>query len=106
MPKSNSKARRYTAEQKRKILETARKENLTGAQVKKRFGVSTLSFYRWRGPAKKRRARGRRATRIGMPAMDRGSIRTQVRSAVSRILPQVIREELASALSGLARRGR
>ena len=48
--------KRYTPAERRRILAAARKEGLTGAQVKKRFGVSALTFYRWRGPV----GRGRR----------------------------------------------
>jgi transposase len=41
---------RYTDAQRKPILATAQKEGLASAQVKKRFGVSTLTFYRWLEP--------------------------------------------------------
>ena len=47
--------RRYSAAEKKKILDTAVKENLTGAEVQKRFGIAQLTFYRWRGPVRARR---------------------------------------------------
>ena len=40
--------RGYSAAVKAKILAAARRENLTAEQARKRFGISTLTFYRWR----------------------------------------------------------
>jgi transposase-like protein len=88
----------YSAEQKAKILEAAEREDLTGAQVRKRFGISTLTFYRWRGPVRgMRRARAKGGEkhngRVSMSAL-----RSAVRKEVQRLLPQLIREEVARAL--------
>ncbi len=41
MAKKSKLGARYTAAQKAKILAVAKREGLTGAQVAKRFGVST-----------------------------------------------------------------
>ena len=104
--------RRYTAAEKKKILETAVKEKLTGAQVQKRFGIAQLTFYRWRGPVRGRRAAG--AGRPGRPALGAniGAIREEVRAGIRSVLPQVIREEVQAYLAEIlgrapgARRGR
>ena len=89
--------RRYTAAEKKKILETAVKEKLTGAQVQKRFGIAQLTFYRWRGPV-----RGRRAG-LGRPGRPVGvnveAIRSEVRAGIRSVLPQVIREEVQAYLA-------
>jgi transposase len=37
------------------ILAAAKKDGLTGEQFAKRFGVATLTFYRWQGPVRKRK---------------------------------------------------
>jgi len=99
--KKSNRGRRYTAVQKQQILSAASKENLTGAQVKKRFGISTLTFYRWRGPVRGRRAKVNGAGK-GRSGAD-GTLRQQVRSEVQRVLPQVIREEVASYLNEVLR---
>jgi transposase-like protein len=104
--KRRGPGKRYTAAQKAKILAAAKKERLTGDQVAKRFSVSTLTFYRWRGPVRKdavRRA-GRRG--LGRPKgsgkirLDVEAVRREVRAQLAKMLPAIIREEIARALSG------
>ena len=99
--KRGSQGKRYTDAQKRQILSTAKKERLTGAQVSKRFGVSTLSFYRWRGPVRsdavKRRGPGR-AKGSGKVKIDTAAMRREVQEQLRKILPEIIREEVAAAL--------
>jgi len=84
---------RYTAAQKRRILAAATKGNLTGAEVQKRFGVSPLSFYRWRGPVRSRR----NGARVRAGEGD-GQLRKQVQQRVQRILPGIIRREIKAHL--------
>ncbi len=111
--------KRYTPAQKQRILAAARKEGLTGAQVRERFGVSLLTFYRWRGPV----GRGRRVApggavraRVGQAAtgaphhglletaeIDVVALREEVRKALHRLLPQVVQEELEAYLAALLR---
>lgn len=88
----------YSAEKKAEILAAAKKGQLTGAQVRKRFGISTLTFYRWRGPVrgKKRgpgRPKGSRALRV-----DHAVVRRAVRVQIAKMLPRIIREEVLRAL--------
>ncbi len=116
MAKKSKRGTRYTAAQKAKILADAKKEGLTGAQVAKRFGVSTLTFYRWRGPVrsdalkrvgKKRgpgRPKGSKNRVIAGGAVGNSLVREQVRSEVRRILPQVIRQEVEAYLGVVLRR--
>ena len=105
MAKKSKRGIRYTSTQRAKILAAAKKEGLTGAQVAKRFGVSTLTFYRWRGPVRsdalkragKKRGPGRpRGNGVGRvnPAIVRQAVRRQI----EKILPRIIREEVARAL--------
>ena len=102
MPRKRAQRKRYTDAEKKQILATAKKEGLTGAQVKKRFGVSTLTFYRWRGPvrsdavARKGRKRGPgRPPGTGKVNVDVAAIRREVQAQVRRLLPRIIREEVA-----------
>ncbi len=107
MAKRASRGTRYTASQKARILAAAREEGLTGAQVAKRFGVSALTFYRWRGPVRsgalkragKKRGPGR-PKGSGKVNVDTAAIRREVQAQVRKLLPQIIREEVAAALRG------
>ena len=101
MPKAKSKRRRYTAAEKQHILAVAKKEGLSGPQVKKRFGISLLTFYGWRGPVRGKRASGRGASRAAVTNTDPKAVRIQVRTWVRGILPRMIREEVAAGLREL-----
>jgi transposase-like protein len=97
--KSIRRGRRYTADQKRTILAAAAKEGLTGAQVAKRFGVATLTFYRWRGPVRGPKARAaKQGTRV---AIDERALRSAVRARIARVLPEIIQQEIASVFGGM-----
>ncbi|MDP9180057.1 MAG: transposase [Gemmatimonadota bacterium] len=100
--KKTTKSKRYSEAEKKKILAAASQEKLTGAQVKQRFGVSTLTFYRWRGPARRRGS----IVSAGKPSAGNGSIRDQVRQTVREILPGVIRAEVNEYLDSLFPRRR
>lgn len=49
---SRRKARKFTAEQKLRILEEAREPNATVAEVLRRHQVDATTFYRWERKAK------------------------------------------------------
>jgi transposase-like protein len=101
--KRTNRGKRYSPAEKAKILAAAKKEGLTGAEVKQRFGVSTLTFYRWRGPV--RRRRGRVAPGLAKADGGRldGQMREQVRAKVHRVLPDVIRQEVTAYLDEILR---
>jgi transposase-like protein len=104
--KTRGPGKRYTAAEKAKILAAAKKEGLTGAQAAKRFGISALTFYRWRGPVRGRKKRGRPVgskNLSGKVKVNVGAVRREVQAQVRRLLPQIIREEVAAAL-GISRR--
>ena len=92
---------RYSDAERRKILATAKREGLTGAQVRDHFGISTLTYYTWRKKAGSRARRGRppgsQARRSGDGVA--GMIRDQVRAAVRQLIPDIVRSEVSSALS-------
>jgi transposase-like protein len=87
----------YSAEKRAEILAAASKEGLTGAQVRKRFGISTLTFYRWRGPVRGRK-RGRPAGSKNKATVSTSAIRQAVQAQIKKLLPQIIREEVERAL--------
>lgn len=104
--KATRRGKRYSEAQKQQILAAAEKEGLTGAQVRKRFGVSTLTFYRWRGPVGSGRRGGSTRAASGPSSASNAGIRDQVRQTVQQILPDVIRAEVNDYLDGLFSRPR
>jgi len=60
MPKTRPR-KRYTEDQRATILSVAQREGLTATEVKKRFGVTPVTYYSWR---KKTGVAGRRGQAI------------------------------------------
>ena len=101
--KKRGPGRRYTKEEKAKILAAAKAGKLTGDQVSKRFGVAALTFYRWRGPVRGRKKLGRPVgskNRVGTAKVrvNEAAVRNAVRAQIRKLLPQIIREEVEAAL--------
>jgi len=63
----------YSAEKRAEILAATRRENFAGAQAHKRFGIATLTSYRWRDPVRR-----------------------------ENLLPEIIRKEVVASLKVLA----
>jgi transposase-like protein len=93
--KKRGRGKRYDKAEKAKILATAKKEGLTGAQVAKRFGVSTLTFYRWRGPVRKSGRKARTLQRRGHE-VDMKDLRARVQAEIQRVLPKIIQQEVVA----------
>jgi transposase-like protein len=83
---------RYPAAEKARIMAAARRGGLTAQQVQEQFGVSPLTFYRWRGPV---RGQG------GPVSAGDSDLRAQVQARVRAILPGVIREEVNAYLASI-----
>jgi transposase-like protein len=101
VPKTR-RGKRYSDAVKKKILFAARRENLTADQVQKRFGVSRVTFYKWRGPSR----RGRRPAALVAAAAGAAGydIAGDIRRAVRQALPEIIRQEVNAALKVWTRR--
>lgn len=99
MAKKRGPGKRYSGAEKRKILAAAARAGLTGEQVSKKFGVSTLTFYRWRGPVRGPKAKALKSS--PKAAVDERALRAQVRAGIARILPQIIREEVGEAVAAM-----
>lgn len=98
----------YTEEQKKNILAAALKERLTALQVKKKFGVTPVTYYSWRKKTGVTRKRGRLALRAAGPGRGgdlvnvvRGEVQTRVRA----MIPDIVRSEVNSFLDTLLGRG-
>ena len=82
MPKKkDGRGKRYTAAQKARILKAAAEKKLTALQVQKQFGVSAITFYRWRGPV-----RGKRVVAVAGVLSGIADLREQVRAYLERAL--------------------
>jgi len=95
-------SRRYSDAERGRILATAQREHLTGAQVRSRFGISTLTFYTWR----KRAGMGQEDKgRVGRPALTGSNptfeemIRQEVRARLARILPEILESEITNTVT-------
>ncbi len=100
---------RYSDTERRRILGTAKRESLTGEQVAKKFGISTVTYYLWRKKAGtgKRPRRGPRAAMSRRDSRDlSGQLREAVQARVREMLPEIIAHEIGASLGGRTRRGR
>jgi transposase-like protein len=109
MAKTRKKRTVYTAAQRSQILTAAQKEGLTAAQVKKKFGVTPVTYYSWRKKSGVAGRRGRRPHALVAKGGDLGGqVRAEVQAKVRQILPDIVRGEVSSYLNQLfgAKRGR
>lgn len=104
----------YTPAQRKQILAAALEGKLTAEQVKKKFGVTPVTYYSWRkkyGAARKRVAVAVAARRAGPAAGPRAAVAgiagigAQVRSAVQArvqgMVQDIVRAEVESYLQRL-----
>ncbi len=108
MAKTRKKRQRYTESQRRTILAAAQRQSLTAAQVKKKFGVTPVTYYSWRKKTGLTGRRGRPAlvARGARPNDLTGHVRTEVQAKVRQILPGIVRGEVSSYLNQLFATGR
>jgi len=107
MAKTRKKRQSYSSEKRRSILDAAEKQGLTATQVKKRFGVTPVTYYSWR---KKYALAGRRgrplAARAGRGSDLTTQVRSEVQAKVRQILPSIVRSEVSVYLNSLFGSGR
>lgn len=108
MAKARRKRTQYSASQRKTVLATAIREKLTAGQVQKRFGVKPVTYYSWRKKTGVARPKGGRSAPglVGSVSLVH-TVRSEVRSRVQRMLPDIVRSEVNHYLNGLfAARGR
>jgi len=114
MAKARKKRIEYTAEQREKVLATAKSENLTAAQVQKKFGVTPVTYYSWRKKSGVTRKRGtKRGTKRGMTTAATAvvarpvagdlsaQVRTEVQNKMRQIIPGIVRAEVSAYLDSI-----
>ena len=91
---------RYSKAQRDKVLDTARRENLSGAEVAKRFGISQHTYYSWRSPARGIHVKTKRqAAAMTKPnGKANGELLSTLRDEVRRVLPDIVKEEVNAYL--------
>jgi len=99
------KRKRYSDEQRTQILAAADREGLTANQVKKRFGVTPVTYYSWRKKSGSPGRRGRRPASPSAGVSSNGDLANTVRSAVAQkvrsLLPDIVRGEVNQYLDAL-----
>ncbi len=91
------KRKKYSAEARAKIMAAAASEGLTATDVKKRFGVTPVTYYSWR---KKTGAGPRRAKHAPGGGLD-DQLRLQIKDRIVRMIPEIIRSEVDAQLAAL-----
>jgi transposase-like protein len=105
MAKTRKKRTQYSSQQKATILAAAQKEGLTAAQVKRKFGVTPVTYYSWRKKTGIAGRRGRMVLAARTPASTgsglQGQVRAEVQARVRQILPEIVRNEVSNYLNAL-----
>ncbi len=111
MAKGTRQRKSYSPQLRQQILDTASRDGLTALDVKKKFGVTPVTYYSWRKKTGVSARRGRPAGSGGnlsakgdLPSQ----VRSEVRSKIQQILPEIVRTEVGSYMDSLfgSRRGR
>jgi transposase-like protein len=107
--KSRRTRKAYTPTQRKTILATAAREGLTALEVRKRFGVTPVTYYSWRKKTGLSGRRGRTTARVLAPAGGglASTLRTEVRAKIHSVLPAIVKSEVSQYMDSLfgARRG-
>src|SRR5205085_3775711 len=90
MAKTRKKRQSYTAEQRAEILAAAQRDSMTAEQVKKKFGVTPVTYYSWRKKAGATRRRGGAVTTRGGGRGSDNMLRSEVQTRVRQMLPDIV----------------
>lgn len=105
MAKARRKRHSYSNAKRISILQAAQSQGLTALDVKKRYGVTPVTYYSWR-----RKYGAGTTTRVAKTRGRNGGIesqvRTEVQARVRQILPHIVRNEVSSYLDSLFGSGR
>ena len=102
MAKARKKRQNYTPAQREKILAAAKAEKLTAEQVKKKFGVTPVTYYSWRKKSGLTRTRGAGAVATTGASGDLSSqVRSEVQTKIRQIIPGIVRTEVGLYLDSV-----
>ena len=83
----------YTAQKRTEILAAAQRENLTANDVKRKFGVTPVTYYSWRKKEGLVGRRGRRPsllTQVGGGGNIAVQVRAGVQAKVRAVMPMIV----------------
>lgn len=92
------KRKRYTEQERARVLAAAEKQGLNGVQAAKKFGISTLTFYNWK-KATKGSIRRDGGLRVASKDPLAGLLRSRLRDRIQHLLPTLLEEEIAASLN-------
>lgn len=101
MGKTRKRRKSYTPKQRQSILAVAQKQGLTAEQVKRRFGVTPVTYYSWRKKSGMARPRGQSVRGMVLSGSLAGQVRTSVQARVREILPGIVRAEVNHYLDSI-----
>ena len=101
MAKARRRRKSYTPQERASILAAANRDGLTASDVKKKFGVTPVTYYSWRKKSgvTRRKVRVLRSGRRSSGSDLTSQVRSEVRSKVQNILPEIVRTEVSMYLS-------
>jgi transposase-like protein len=106
MAKARRKRQTYTSGQRNAILAAAKREGLTALQVKRKFGVTPVTYYSWRKKKGLTRPRGTAGLVAGSGGNLTRHVQTEVRARVRQMMPGIVRTEVSGYLRQLFGGGR
>lgn len=107
MARARRKRQTYTIGQRAAILTAANKDGLTALQVKRKFGVTPVTYYSWRKKQGLTRRRGTGSLLVAGAGGDlTQQVRSEVRAKVRQIMPGIVRNEVSGYLKALFGEGR
>jgi transposase-like protein len=106
-PKAAQRRRRgrYSNAERARILKTATAQKLTAQQVNAKFGVKPLTYYSWRKKAKATSRRAPQRAVAGRPELA-SLVRERVQERLRKMLPEIVKSEVATYLERTFRKGR
>ncbi len=109
MAKVTRKRKSYSPEMRQEIMETAARDGLTALDVKKKFGVTPVTYYSWRkksGAATKRgRGPAKKLSLAGGSDLT-SQLRSEVRAKIQEMLPGIVKSEVATFMETLLGSGK
>jgi len=103
MAKASRKRKSYSPEKRQEIMQTATRDGLTALDVKKKFGVTPVTYYSWRKKSGAAVRRGRGPAKLTAKGGSNltSQLRTEVRAKIQAILPGIVKSEVATYMSTL-----
>lgn len=93
---ANKTSRRYLEHQRAAILADMERSGLTQAAATEQHGVSKVTIWKWR--TGNQPARARRSVRDSVKGSLAAMIRAEVQVRVRALVPEIVRDEVATAL--------